>query len=120
MVQLGSSGEAPSSMHTNLPPHSIERDHCNQSPRYGFVAKLKFRSALATINSKKTDDALAGTHHLFHSKKYFVSYERVEPMTVESAINSSKIVGKGQIYLPVLGGMYIEAYQTPDFAEDIL
>ena len=39
---------------------------------------------------------------------------------MESAIKPETIVDKGQVHLPVLGGIYVEAYHTPDFAENIL
>ena len=76
------------------------------------MAQMKFRSTVATVSKKKSDTALVnagGTHHLLHSKKFFKTYEVRDKTEVQFAMEISLIVGKGQVFLPIYVGVYVEA-----------
>ena len=95
----------------------------NRGSKYGFMAKHKFKSRVATLDSKKTNDAYidsGATHHFFYARSSFISYETIEPDTVESTSGTSPLIGKGVVYLPIHGGVYMEAYHSPQFASNIL
>lgn len=86
------------------------------------MAKIK-RSKLASVNVKKTDDVLidfGATHFFFHSTKYFSTYRNIQEEDVQSASGISRIVGAGQVFIPIDGGMYFEAFHAPEFGENIL
>ena len=87
------------------------------------MVQLKFRSTVATVSKNKSDTSLVdsgGTHHFFHSKTFFRKYEVMYKTNVQSATETSIIAGKGQVFLPIYGGVYVEAYHTPHFAENVL
>lgn len=86
------------------------------------MARLKFRTSIASISSKKTNEALidsGATHNFFHSKDFFQTYKPFDE-TVASASGTSRIVGVGQVFIPLDGGLFMDAYHVPDFAENIL
>ena len=63
-----------------------------------FMAKIKFRSKVATVSDDKCNDACIEsgvTHHFFHSKSSFRPYERIDPVSYIAATSTSKLVGKG-------------------------
>ena len=65
------------------------------------MAQLNFRSTVATVGIKKTGTALVdsgGTHRFFHSKKFFCDYEGMNKIDVQSATETSIIVGKGKCF----------------------
>ena len=112
-------------MHTTLPglPPGQAQPPSYREPKYGFTARLKFRSTVGTVGMKKTDTALVdsgGTHHFFHSKKFFYDYEGMNKTDVQSATETLIIVGKGKVFLPIFGGVYVEALHTHHFTENIL
>lgn len=87
------------------------------------MAKLKFRSSVAQVGIEKTHDALidsGGTHHFFHSRQFFNSYESMNKEDVLSASGTSIIIGKGDVWIPLPVGMFVEAYHTPHFPANIL
>ncbi len=68
-----------------------------------------------------TDILTSGaTHHFFHSKSSFITYERIDTESVKAASSLSKLVGKGTVKLPIDGGIIIEAYHAPDFSANII
>ena len=87
------------------------------------MAKLKFRSSVAHVASEKTHDALfdsGGTHNFFHSRQSFKSYEEMDKEDVISASGTSIIIGKGEVWIPLHGSMFMGAYHTPHFSANIL
>ena len=89
----------------------------------GFMAKLKYRSNVASLSDEKCADAYVdsgATHHFFHSKTSFQTYEKIRPESVKAASSTSKLVGKGTIKFPINGGILFEAYHVPYFSSNIL
>ena len=87
------------------------------------MAKIKFRSLVAEISEKKTDDGLidsGATHNFFHSRSSFITYTRMFDVPVEGATGSAKVVGKGTVWVPIGRGMKITAYHVPAFSQNIL
>lgn len=86
---------------------------------FGLMARLKFRSSIAQVSNEKTHDALIdseGTHHFFHSRYMFCSCQTMSKKDVLSASGMSIIVEKGDVFIPLHGGMFLEAFQTPHFS----
>ena len=57
---------------------------------WGFMAKIKLKSSVAKCGETKTDDALidsGGSHHFFHSKKYFNNYQKIDVINVQAEIH---------------------------------
>lgn len=89
----------------------------------GFMAKLKFRTTIATTDRTKPDQCLidsGGTHHFLFARSSFSSYEKIDKQSVKSASGLSIVVGKGLVKLPFDNGPLVEAYHTPQFATNIL
>ena len=90
---------------------------------YGFMAKLKFRSSSAAFGDRKSNVCLidsGASDHFFFSRSSFLTYEEMESKTVQAAAGNSIIVGKGQVKLPLDGGVLATAYHTPHFSTNIL
>lgn len=84
---------------------------------------VKFRTTVATIGDKKSSEALidsGGTHHFFHSKSSFLDCEPISEESVLAAFGSTTIIGKGLVWIPLNGGMQVEAYHAPRFSNNIL
>jgi len=111
-------------MQDNRPP-SYPGNNSNNPPNgpYGFMARINFRSTIATCADEKTNDALVdsgGSHHFFHSRNDFIEYEEMEIADVQAASELSIIVGRGKVLIPLEGGFYMEAYHAPHFQSNIL
>lgn len=57
---------------------------------------------------------------IFHSKAFFHNYRLVQHEDVQPASGTSLIVGIRDVYIPIAGGMYVEAFHIPQFAENII
>lgn len=82
--------------------------------------KLKYQSA--TIDDSKSSKGLiesGGTYYFVHSKEFFY-YEPVQKEDVQSASGISDIIGKGTVMVDLNGGFFVEAYQTPEFSNNII
>lgn len=88
------------------------------------MGQIKYRSHLALIDYKNTDNALidSGATHIFlHSKSSFRHYQTIEHENVQSASGDARIVGFGEIFLPLNGGVFVQAlFYVPQFQENII
>lgn len=106
---------------TGLPPPPPP-PYCH-SPFSSNMADIKFKSKLAEISVEKTHDSLlysGPTHHFFHRRTSFVSYNKIKEETVQGASTTSKIVGVGIARLPIDHGLVIKAYHAPEFSLNII
>ena len=90
---------------------------------YRFHTPAKYNTTVATIKETKSKCALidsVATHHFFHSTLSFITYQSLPEERVNSASGVSVIVGKGQVCLPIDGGVYVEAFHTPNFAQNVI
>jgi len=84
---------------------------------FGLMAKVKFRSSVATVDDVRSDDMLVdsgGTHHFFHKQSLFRNYRRVDDRSVLSASGMATIIGMGEVNLKDFG-IVVEAYHVPSF-----
>ena len=89
-----------------------------------------FVSTAAELGDKKSRNMLidsGGTHNFFHSRSErdddessFSNYVSLHTETVRAAFSRTRIIGKGQVYVPLNGGMELTAYHTPQFTNNIL
>ena len=82
-----------------------------------------FVSTVAELGDKKSWNMLidsGGTHNFFHSRSSFSNYVLLHTETVRAAFSRTRIIGKGQVYVPLNGGMKLTAYHTPQFTNNIL
>lgn len=89
----------------------------------GFTAQLHFRATVATVDKEKKASCLidsGGTHHFYHSKSSFITYDTVTEQKVLSASGTSDVIGKGTVKLPFDNNVTVEAYHTPEFSTNIL
>lgn len=89
-----------------LPSHPRNDRERNNSFQ-GLMARVKFRSSIASVSTKKVYEALidsGATHNFFHSKEFFHTYQEIHE-EVRSASGTSRIVGAGQVFLPLDGGI---------------
>ena len=87
------------------------------------MAKIKFKSKVATVSDEKCSNVYidsGATHHFFHRKSSFITYERIEPESIKAASSTSKLVGKGKIKLSFDNGSTVEAYHAPEFSVNII
>ena len=61
-----------------------------------------------------------GTHHFFHSRSYFETYETIDTTDVSVASGKSNLVGKGTVTLPINGSLKVEAFHAPQFESNII
>lgn len=114
----------------NLRPPNAQGPQLNQdgfsapgNAPYGFMAKIKFKTTLAKCSDNKSKDWLidsGASHHFCNNKSMFVSYESTLTTQVQAAAEVSILVGKGQIYIPLAGGLVITAYHAPHFQTNIV
>ena len=111
----------------NMNTSNARNQEQNSSPAEnffrGYMAQAKFRSNIAEISEKKTYDAYidsGATHHFFHNKSAFLSYSRMPEEIVKGATGETKIVGKGEVKLPIGNGYIIQAYHVPLFSSNII
>ena len=67
-------------------------------PFGGYMAVLKFRANVAEMSDVKNSDAYidsGATHHFFHRRDSFETYEAISEEPVMVAAGVTKIVGKG-------------------------
>lgn len=105
----------------NSNPQSREGHH--RGGLSGFMKKLKVRSSLAQANDQKNSDAIidsGATHHFFHSKKSFESYQEITTEKVKGSSGISSIMGKGNVSLLIDGSLVMEAFNTPFFSSNII
>lgn len=89
----------------------------------GFMAKIKYRSTLAQCEAEKDPNVLidsGGSHHFFYARSSFKTYKEVPTEKVRGAAGFSTIVGKGEVVIPIDGGLTVEAFHTPFFSSNIL
>lgn len=87
------------------------------------MAKVKFRTSIATFRKDKQEDAYVdsgATHNFFHRRSSFLSYENIDQETVEAANGTSLLLGKGIVWISVNGGMHVEAFHAPHFRSNIV
>lgn len=85
------------------------------------MGKLE-RSVIAHFNSKRSIKILvdsAVTHHFFYSRSFFTIYDKFEAEKVKSESVLSTIVEKVQVWFPIDGGMYAQAYPTLHLSTNI-
>jgi len=121
-VGQGSSNNGHSAMPSNMSnvPHFGNNGSQNY---YGFMARIKFRSSIATCDERKKNVSLldsGGSHNFYFSRDSFSNYRQIEPETVTVASSTSMVVGNGTICVPIDGGIHIEAYHAPEFSTNIL
>jgi len=87
------------------------------------MAKVKFQSRVASVSNEKCDDAFidsGATHHFFHDKSSFLTYDKMKYEPVKAASGTSKLVGKGFVKLPIDQGLIVEAYYASNFSANII
>lgn len=85
------------------------------------MAKLN-RCIIAQCSNENLSQMLidsGATHHFFYSRPSFKSYEKGEVEEVKSSSGLSTIVWKGQVWLLIDDGIYVQAYYTPHFSTNI-
>ena len=110
-------------MQTPYHPYPENRQNEPSQQSFGFMARIKYRSTVATCGEEKSKDTLidsGGSHHFFHNKRSFIEYQSVKNKDVQAAAEMSTIVGKGKVFIPLGGGYLVEAYHTPYFQANIL
>lgn len=83
----------------------------------------RFKSKVASLSENKTDDSFidsGATHHFFHRRSSFITYEIIKPETVLVAHGSSMVVGKGNVNVAIGNGIIVEAFHAPEFSSNIL
>lgn len=103
-------------------PPTFNNDQSYHGP-HARMAKIKFRSKVARMDEKKSNDAYidsGATHHFFHSRGSFISYETIPDETVRAAYGETRIVGKGTVCVPIADGYIQESYHAPAFSSNIL
>ena len=81
-----------------------------------------FRSQIAEISSTKRSFAhidSSATHQFFYSRKSFLTYSRISQEAM-AASGVSRLVGEGEVSIPLDGGMVIKAYHASYFSTNIL
>lgn len=89
----------------------------------GFMAKIKFRTSIATSKDMNSFHCLidsGATHHFFRLREAFLSYKNFPKQEALSASGPSIIVGKGEFKLQVNKGIVVEAYHAPHFTTNNL
>ncbi len=90
-------------------------------PPSAYVALM--RAITSKTDTKKQNYALidsGATHHFCFDRELFTNYEVISPKTVESATGPSKVIGVGNILIPIYVGRIARAYHAPDFETHIL
>ena len=98
-------------------------DEDDSRPFKGFMAKAKFRSKIACLSTEKTNDAYidsGASHHFFFLRSAFITYSPISNETVRAASESTNLVGKGTVFIPIDGGIIVEGYHAPSFSSNIL
>lgn len=90
---------------------------------YGFMAQIKFKNTIAKCGMTKSKDWLidfGASHHFCNDKKFFTTYELTQTTQVQAASELSVLVSKGQIYIHLAGGIFLDAYHAPYFQTNII
>lgn len=83
----------------------------------------RYVSKVATVGESKTNDAFidsGATHHFFHRRDSFKTYNEITIEKVETASGHSRLLGKGAVQLPIGKGVIVEAFHAPDFTSNIV
>lgn len=97
-------------------PHSEDRPGVNN-------LIVRFKSSLAIVDESKKQTALidsGATHNFCWDKIHFTNYIPVTEETVAAAFGSGTILGRGNIKVPLLNGVEVEAFHTPQFLSHII
>lgn len=92
-------------------------------PSFVFMARCKFRSTAASLRKETSPNAVVdygASHHFFHSRKSFRSYQEVSASDMESATVTASIFCFASVEIPLHGKTIIEAYHAPKFSTNIL
>ena len=87
------------------------------------MAKLKFRSLVAEVSDEKTSNSIIDsgtTHHFFHRRSSFTTYEPMDSEQVRGANGVSQVVGTGMVKIPIGNCILIEALHVSAFHTNIL
>lgn len=87
------------------------------------MAKVKFRSNVATIVSKKPRTAYVysgDSYKFFHSRYFLVLHTEIWKETRQAAAGISLLRGNCFAWIRLNGGTYVEAYHAPHFESNIL
>lgn len=74
------------------------------------------------INTKTNDEFIdsGATHNFFQSRSSLLSYETNQTDAFQPASTSSSFIGKGNVLLPIDGGIIQEVYHAVDFTSNVL
>lgn len=93
--------------------HSLFQEVC--------TVQLKLSATLATVDESKKSMYLIDsgtTHHCFHSKLSFVTYDIIKEQQIKSDTGNSVALGKGTIN-PPFKNVIVDAYHVPKILKNI-
>lgn len=87
------------------------------------MARIKYMTSVA-VNDKLLPHSIiidsGSSHHFIQRKGMFLNYEQVVSKAVQSATGESIVIGKGQVRLPIDGGVLVNDFHTPNFSTNII